>query len=550
MTRTITTEIIIGRFRKTHGPRFGYDKVVYRSAKDKVLIYCFASDDKYGAHEYFLQTPDNHAKGKTCPKCSGHYRMNTKEFIEMSRHIHENKYEYDWVDYINTYTDVMITCRIHGNFPQRPSSHLSGAGCKKCSDQMNHENQRKSREQFISEVYAIYGNSIDCSNAIYINNHTDLEIHCTIHDLTFTKNPCVLLAGHGCSECSGKYYKLTTELFIRKSKDLHGDEYDYSNTIYAKSNENVIIYCKKHKISFQQTPNSHLSGSGCPRCAIERTNNSKFSNTDEFIQRSSIIHNNKYTYDFVTYTGCQTKVIIICPFHGEFEQTPSNHLRGQGCPDCRLEYIGKSNLSDTNSFIEKSKILFADSYDYSLTVYVNQTEKVKLICKKHNYMFEQTPKGHFRKHNGCKICSKSGYSKKAIYYLDFISSFHNRQIQHAEFGGEYKIPNTNMFADGFCKETNTIYEFHGDFWHGNLKKYDPNTINQIANKTFGELYEKTLERERHVRNMGFNLVVMWENDWNKINKCIRILQRVFRNWKRCSLGGPSFPIVGILSDRR
>jgi hypothetical protein len=400
MTRIITTEIIINRFKKKHGTRFGYDKVIYKSAKDKVLIYCFESDDKYGIHAYFLQTPDNHSKGRTCPKCTGHYRMNITDFIEISQQIHENKYSYDLVDYVNTSIDVIITCKKHGSFPQRPSSHLSGAGCKKCSDQITHDNQRKSKEQFIFEVYQLYGNSIDCSNSNYINSQTELEIKCIIHKITFTKKPCVLLAGHGCPECSGKYFKLTTEIFIKKSKEIHGDEYDYSKVIYTKSNECVIISCKIHG-DFNQTPNSHLSGSGCNECGF-----------------------------------------------------------------------------------------------------------IRFLKSRKRY-----------------------YSKIQIVWLTFQSILNNITIQHAENGGEFKIKNTNFLADGFCKETNTIYEFHGDYWHGNPNIYNMLDINQVSKKTFGELYQKTLEREQLIRDMGFNLVVMWESDWNKINNSIRILQRLFRNSK-------------------
>ena len=92
------------------------------------------------------------------------------------------------------------------------------------------------------------------------------------------------------------------------------------------------------------------------------------------------------------------------------------------------------------------------------------------------------------------------------------------------------ILNTRFHADGYCKETNTIYEFHGDLWHGNPKLYDKNNISYFGIK-YGELYEKTLEREQLIKDLGYNLVVMWEYDWNKINKSIKILQRKFRNSK-------------------
>ena len=76
-------------------------------------------------------------------------------------------------------------------------------------------------------------------------------------------------------------------------------------------------------------------------------------------------------------------------------------------------------------------------------------------------------------------------------------------------------------VDGFCKETNTVYEFHGDYWHGNPKKYKPEDINQINYKTFGELYQKTVERDNKIRELGYNLVTIWEQEWNKLNKIVK-----------------------------
>ena len=123
------------------------------------------------------------------------------------------------------------------------------------------------------------------------------------------------------------------------------------------------------------------------------------------------------------------------------------------------------------------------------------------------------------------------HSKCQIKWLDFISSYNHIQIQHAENEGEFKIPNTKYSADGYCQETNTIYEFHGDYWHGNPKKFNPTDMNTITNKTYGELYQKTIKREQEIRDMGFNLVVIWESDWNKINNSIRSIQHIFRLFK-------------------
>ena len=142
----------------------------------------------------------------------------------------------------------------------------------------------------------------------------------------------------------------------------------------------------------------------------------------------------------------------------------------------------------------------------------------------------KTPIAHYNSCIGCPKCSNNGFSKPSILWLDFLSKLYNIYIQHAHNDGEYVITTTKYRADGYCKENNTIYEFHGDYWHGNPKKFNPDDINEITKKTFKELYDETLIRENKIKNFGYNLVVIWEYDWKKLNRCIKILQRRFRKY--------------------
>ena len=110
-----------------------------------------------------------------------------------------------------------------------------------------------------------------------------------------------------------------------------------------------------------------------------------------------------------------------------------------------------------------------------------------------------------------------------------MASFKKIIIRHAENGGEYKIPNTKYSADGYDEINNTIYEYHGDFWHGNSKMYNTNDINPITKTTFGELYEKTIKREEYLRSCGYKLKVIWDSEWKIFKKSIRKIQRIFLN---------------------
>ena len=130
--------------------------------------------------------------------------------------------------------------------------------------------------------------------------------------------------------------RLTTEEFVQKAKKIHGGAYDYSKVIYVDTKTKVCIICPKHG-DFQQTPNNHLQGQGCPKCADIANGDVKRMDKAEFIQKANIVHGGKYDYSKVKYINALTKVHISCPIHGTFYQRPANHLFGQGCRRCGYE---------------------------------------------------------------------------------------------------------------------------------------------------------------------------------------------------------------------
>ena len=121
------------------------------------------------------------------------------------------------------------------------------------------------------------------------------------------------------------------------------------------------------------------------------------------------------------------------------------------------------------------------------------------------------------------------YSKQQIDWLNFLQKYYDINIQHACNDGEYGIPETRYHADGFCRDTNTIYEYNGDYWHGNPKIFQPDDLNKTTKCTHGELYQKTLKKEEDIRMLGYNLVTMWESDWLRITNSIRNFQKKFRS---------------------
>ena len=130
--------------------------------------------------------------------------------------------------------------------------------------------------------------------------------------------------------------KLTTEEFIKKAREVHGDKYNYSKVEYVNSTTKVCIICPKHG-EFWQRPNLHLQKKGCPKCGRARIATSSSKSPEQFLQDAKKIHGTKYDYSKTEYVNWQTKVVIICPIHGEFSQSPSSHIHGNGCPKCGKE---------------------------------------------------------------------------------------------------------------------------------------------------------------------------------------------------------------------
>lgn len=300
----------------------------------------------------------------------------------------------------------------------------------------------------------------------------------------------------------------TLKQFIYDAKNVHGNKYDYSKVRYINAHSKVRVICGEHGL-FEQSPGHHLRGQGCPECGKESSSANRRKSLEQFIIDARKIHGKKYDYIQVKYIDSCIKVKIKCEKHGIFEQLPDNHLRGQGCPDCRKDNLSAKYQKTQNQFILDARKVHGDRYDYSLVEYTNNTIKIEIICKKHG-IFLQTPANHLQG-QGCPICSDR-VSKPEKQWLESIGlpdDDKHRQVSLPMIDGLKKL------VDGYNPETNIVYEFYGDYWHGNPnnKKLRKTKINEKCNKTFKQLYEETLNREELIKDSGYNLIIMWEGDW-------------------------------------
>ena len=194
------------------------------------------------------------------------------KFIERAKEVHGDTYDYSKVDYVNSKTKVIIVCKEHGEFTQRPSDNVMGQGCPTCANGVRNNKSKHTTEQFIEKAKEVHGDTYDYSKVDYVTAKTKVIIVCKEHG-EFEQLPYSHITGAGCLICANgirnNKSKHTTEQFIEKAKEVHGDTYDYSKVDYVNNSTKVIIICKEHG-EFEQIPKHHLKGSGCPVCADNR----------------------------------------------------------------------------------------------------------------------------------------------------------------------------------------------------------------------------------------------------------------------------------------
>jgi len=248
-----TQSDFIYKASEVHNNKYDYSLVEYKNNKTKIKIICHE-------HGVFEQRPDNHLNKKTgCPICADNQLYSSCEYIEKAKKVHDNKYDYSLVIYKNAKSMIKIICPEHGEFKQKAYSHLDGIGCSKCSENYNY-----STEEYIEKVKKVHGNKYDYSLAEYKNNKTKIKIICSIHGI-FEQNPKSHLNGHGCQKCFFDENTDNKQDFVNKSKNKHGNKYDYSLVEYINSYTNVKIICPNHGI-FEQRPSTHTNGGGCSLC--------------------------------------------------------------------------------------------------------------------------------------------------------------------------------------------------------------------------------------------------------------------------------------------
>jgi len=267
--------------------------------------------------------------------------------------------------------------------------------------------------------------------------------------------------------------KLTSEEYINKFKSKYGDLYDYSESIIKNSRNKIRIFCKNHGV-FEITPKAHMTR-GCPKCS----GNKKLTK-NEFIEISNEVHKKIYNYSLIDYKNNKTKVKILCKKHGVFEQLPCSHMKGHGCPKCAND-LKKFKLHD---IINKSNAIHDNKYDYSLVVYNNAKEKIKIRCKKHG-IFQMSVNSHINKKYGCPFCKKSKGENLIESILKNLNIRFTRQKTFDDCKNKRNLAFDFFLPDfNICIEYNGKQHYHIIEYYGGIKSLEYYKIRDRIKKDY------------------------------------------------------------------
>ena len=468
MVKVVSWDEIVERVKLHHGDKYILHPETYKGVTKKMLITCpeQGHDDFWRIPSEFCPTNKRKRKATGCDPCglksrSIKRRIKDNELRQRCVDTHEKRFDYSKTDFsvglgyhTNADSLVWIKCIKHSNeFQKTLQDHLryKNGGCEICDREWMSESQRMS-----------------------------------VGD------------------------------FIQRAAEKHKGKYNY-DLVHEFTNQHELVWIKcpieEHGF-FPKSPANHLhlkNPQGCPICGAMHGGEKIRSNTADFIEKAQSKHGKKYDYSAVDYIKSVERIEIICPEHGSFSQTPNDHLSGYGCYKCGLIAQGAAKkYLTTELVVERCKEIWGDHYDYSLVEWVNDNTPITVICKKDGHPpFPTDFQNHTYLRRGCPRCGSTRRRKQNAWLknLNIPDDKNHREVRIKFDDGTW------VFADGYVPDTNTVYEFWGDIWHGNPKLYPPDK--KIHNITMADRFLTTQKKRRNYTAHGYKLIEIWEHEWDK-----------------------------------
>lgn len=336
-----TTATFIEKANEIHNFKYDYSLTNYINIRTKIIIIC-------NIHGQVIIRPDSHLVSG-CTKCSStNSHKNTDEFVSKSKEKFGDRFDYTLTTYVNTRTKISIICKKHGMFTQWPRTHLKSIyGCSECGNDTSYEpNFLDSLPKYSNvDVSPIFNKSIEKSIS---PRHIQVNIKSFKNKSIVSKfeRTSLKLKNSAIIKCNyGRFINKTTEQFINRAKEIHGNIYDYSLVDYKNCSISVDIICKKHGV-FRQQPRNHLRGGKCIYCTTDAARLKLGKPNDIFIKECMEVHGDIYDYSNTKYINKKTKISILCRIHGEFNIRAGHHTSGIGCVKCKPFSKGQNKISE------------------------------------------------------------------------------------------------------------------------------------------------------------------------------------------------------------
>lgn len=520
--RKYTLPIFLERAKVVHGNKYDYSQVteahINNGAKSKIPVKCNICEYDWNP------SITTHINNSGCPSCAGVLPWTLERVKIKVTEVHGNKYDHSYIQefHINgVNSPIPVKCNTcQYEWWPTISNHIRGKGCPNCAGNLRWTLERfKVRAKEIHEDKCNY--SLITEQHI-VNQDSYVPIICNICFYQWSTS----IMSHinmksGCLECAG-VVPWNLERFLIRGKQVHGYKYNYSEITenhIAGKDSHVPIECNVCQYKWRTSIHSHINSmTGCPDCAgvVPWT-------LERFKTRAANIHGDKHNYSHLTeedITGVHDNISIKC--NGCLYQwitCINSHInRKQGCPDC----AGRAPWT-ADRVKERAIKIHKDKYDYSLVTEEDIVDgcksRIPVKCNTCKKIWSPSISNHISHMTGCPNCCIIGYSQPALTWLKSIEESEGILIQCATSEkGEFEVSSPNggkaYKADGYYGYTNTIYEYYGDYWHGNPQKYNLNNLNKTVRKTYGELYQKTIERENYLKSLGYNLVIKWETPFD------------------------------------
>lgn len=294
----------------------------------------------------------------------------------------------------------------------------------------------------------------DYSEIVYVNTSVKVQIKCNECGNVWQTRPVDHMKGYGCGVCNTSWNnrkRPTTESFIDASKEVHGEQFLYTDTVYEAAKKKLLIGCRKHG-NFLQTPNSHLRGAGCLKCSNEARVEGNRQSQEHFLKKATALGKD-YSYHKSDYISAKGKLTVTCNKHGDFLIAPTHLYSGKGCPVCN-----PSALKTTKEFIEDAVAAKGDRFSYDLVEYKGTLERVVIACKMHG-VFTTTPANHLVSNSGgCKGCANgsTGYSSDKQGHLYILTYEQGVKIGITNKGAAHR-------CGRICDRSNIDFKVAADF---------------------------------------------------------------------------------------